>query len=137
MLVMQAHVLDAIFGECARRARLNMGEYLQTSELYLRLALKAQSQCRATWETLANIKNPPPVALIRQANIANGPQQVNNAPAGVPAAPLARAGNSTSQSNELLEHSAGQRLDNGTTLAATRADSAMATVGALDGADDK
>jgi hypothetical protein len=37
------------------------------------LALKAQSQCRATLETLAAIKNPQPVAFVRQANIAHGP----------------------------------------------------------------
>jgi len=46
----------------------------------MRLALRAQSQCRATLETLAVIKNPTTVAYVRQANIANGPQQVNNAP---------------------------------------------------------
>jgi len=54
----QAHTLDAIFGSCARRAALNMGTYLNTAETYLRLGLKAQSQCRTTLETLANIKNP-------------------------------------------------------------------------------
>ena len=43
----------------------------------MRLALKAQGQCRATLETLATIKNPP-VVFARQANIAQGPQQVNN-----------------------------------------------------------
>jgi hypothetical protein len=43
----------------------------------MRLALKAQSQCRATLEALANIKNPP-VVIARQANFAAGPQQVNN-----------------------------------------------------------
>ena len=48
---------------------------------YLRLALKAQSQCRATLATLAAVKNPQPVAFVRQANIAHGPQQVNNAAA--------------------------------------------------------
>jgi hypothetical protein len=46
-------------------------------ETYLRLALKAQSQCRATLETLAAIRNPQPVAFVRQANIAHGPQQLN------------------------------------------------------------
>ena len=40
-------------------------------------------------ETLAVIKNPQPVAFVRQANIANGPQQVNNAPA--PAGRIVRA----------------------------------------------
>jgi len=42
------------------------------------LALKAQSQSRASIESLAQIKNPP-VVYARQANFANGPQQVNNA----------------------------------------------------------
>ena len=44
---------------------------------YLRVALKAQAQCRATLETLAEMKQPPTL-LARQANIAHGPQQVNN-----------------------------------------------------------
>lgn len=76
-LTAQAATLDAIFNEMARRAALNMGEYLDASERYMRLALKAQGQCRATLETLAAIKNPP-VIFAKQANIAHGPQQVNN-----------------------------------------------------------
>ena len=47
---------------------------------YLRLALKAQAQSRATAEALAAIKQGP-VVIARQANIAHGPQQVNNGPA--------------------------------------------------------
>ncbi len=77
LLMVQAHTLDAIFNELARRAALNMEEYLDATDRYLRLGLKAQSQCRATLETLAAIKNPP-VVFARQANIAQGPQQVNN-----------------------------------------------------------
>lgn len=77
-LTAQAAAFDAIFTELARRGALNLGEYLSASETYLRLALKAQSQCRATLETLAEIKNPHPVAFVQQANIAHGPQQVNN-----------------------------------------------------------
>ena len=73
----QAATLDAIFNEMARRAALNMGEYMDATERYMRLALKAQGQCRATLETLAAIKNPP-VIFAKQANIAHGPQQVNN-----------------------------------------------------------
>ncbi len=42
------------------------------------MALKAQSNSRATAEALAAIQNPPTV-FARQANIANGPQQINNA----------------------------------------------------------
>ena len=40
----------------------------------MRIALKAQSQCRATLETLAAVKNLP-VVFARQANIAQGPQR--------------------------------------------------------------
>jgi hypothetical protein len=40
------------------------------------LALKAQSQCRATLETLTTIKSPP-VLFAKQENIAAGPEQVN------------------------------------------------------------
>ena len=76
-LTAQAATLDAIFNEMARRAALNMGEYLDATERYMRLALKAQGQCRATLETLAAIKNPP-VIFAKQANIAHGPQQINN-----------------------------------------------------------
>ena len=74
----QAHTLDLIFNNLTRRAVANMQEgYVPVAETYLRLALKAQSQCRASIESLAQIKNPP-VVYARQANFANGAQQVNN-----------------------------------------------------------
>lgn len=82
MLVVQAHTLDTFFHTLARCAASNMGEYLGACETYLRLALKAQSQCRATIETLATIKNPAPVAFVRQANVAG---DVNN---GIAASPV-------------------------------------------------
>jgi hypothetical protein len=127
LLVAQAHTLDTIFNNLARRAALNMGEYLNAAETYMRLALKAQSQCRATLETLAAIKNPQPVAFVRQANISHGPQQVNNA--GTPE--TTRAGNSENPPNKVLEHQHGERLDFGTAGTASGADSAMETVGAI------
>lgn len=123
LLTTQAHTLDAIFNELARRAALNMGEHINAMDRYLRLALKAQSQCRATLETLATIKNPP-VIYAKQANIANGPQQINN---GILPAPV--GGETTIEQNKLLEHEYGQRLDTGTQGAAIGADSAMATLG--------
>ena len=101
MLMAQSAALNAIFTELARRAALNMGEYLQAAETYLRLALKAQAQCRATLQTLAEIKNPHPVAFVKQANIANGPQQVNNRVRVVGDVP-ARAEDLVAGSNELL-----------------------------------
>ena len=62
----------------ARRAAVSVGDYINATEVYLRLALEAQTQCRATIQTLFEIKNPQPVAFVRQENIANRPQQVNN-----------------------------------------------------------
>ena len=117
ILVAQAEALSAIFVELARRSALNMGEYIEASEKYMRLALKAQVQCRATIETLADLKNPP-LVIARQANISTGPQQVNNG-----AAPRAEV--SSNQPNELLEHSHEQRLDLGATAAPIRSDPAL------------
>lgn len=129
MLTAQAAALNAMFLELARRSGANMGEYIQAAETYMRLALKAQAQCRATLETLANIKNPP-VVYARQANIANGPQQVNN---GVGAS---HARNQASSPNELLETEHGKRLDPRTAGAAIGSDPALEAVGAIDGAAD-
>ena len=78
MLVAQTIALNAVFSDMAWRAAENIGEYLPATEIYLRLAFKAQAQFRATIEALAEIKNPRPVAFVKQANIAQGPQQVNN-----------------------------------------------------------
>ena len=105
ILVAQASALNSIFTELARRAGANMGEYIGAMESYLRLALKAQAQCRATIETLADMKNPP-LVIARQANISNGPQQVNN---GQPP----RVVDSATSPNELLEHQVEPRMDLG------------------------
>jgi hypothetical protein len=124
MLVAQAATLNALFVELTRRSGVNMGEYLDAADRYMRLALKAQAQCRATLETLATIKNPP-VVYARQANIAAGPQQVNNGVAPPP------AGENQNRPNKLLEER--HELDGGTASPATRGDPALATLGAGDG----
>ena len=121
MLTAQAHSLDTIFTLLAQRAA--GAEHLPQLEVNLRLALKAQSQSRATWETLAAIKNPP-VIFAKQANFANGHQQVNN---GTPET-LARVGNET-RPTKLLENDHVERLDTRATGAAIGADPVMATVG--------
>ncbi len=127
MLFSQANALQSIFTSLARRA-VNQ-EYLKQYQCYMAIALKAQNQCRMTLETLSLIKNPPVFA--RQANIAHGPQQVNN---GMP--PLApsppRAENSQIAQNELLEVTHGERLDTATAGTAGTSDTAMATVETLD-----
>ena len=114
MLTAQAHTLDAIFNNLARRA-IN-AEYMDNLDRYLKLALRAQSQCRATWETLATIKNPPVMGYVRQANIAHGHQQVNNFP------------EKEKPPNELLEKTDGERLDIGAPSEAISGDQTLETV---------
>ena len=128
-LVAQANTLDAIFNDLARRAALNMGEYLGATETYLRLALKAQSQCRATLETLAAIKNPP-VIYARQANVTTGPQQVNN---GV--ITPTRAGEDESKPNKQSEATHELLQDTRASSAAIGSNPALATVGEVDRAE--
>lgn len=120
MLTAQAVALDAIFSELARRSAQNMGTYLDATERYLRLALKAQSQCRATLETIATIKNPP-IVIARQANFnQGGQQQINNGSTTSGTAP--RAGEQLNEPNKLLEDLTHERetLDFGTTAATRR-----------------
>ncbi|MFZ3040681.1 MAG: hypothetical protein WA108_02645 [Thiobacillus sp.] len=134
MLMNQATALQSLF---ARLAERGMGcDQVPGFESNMRMALRAQSQCRATLETLAAIKNPP-IVYAKQANIAHGPQQVNN---GVPASPThthARE-EKTIQSNELLTDGVahGPTLDTRGTAAAGGADKGLATVGSLDRAKD-
>lgn len=125
MLVSQAYALQAIFVNFSRRA-LNQ-DYQKNLESIFRMALRAQNQCRMTLETLANIKNTPAV-YARQANIANGPQQVNNV---IPADSHAR-GEKSNPSNELLEHQNGEWLDTGTAGATSCVNTEMAAVGKPD-----
>lgn len=132
MLYGQAQALQSIFMNLARRATKQ--EYLKQWEAYLRMALKAQNQCRMTLETLAAIKNPP-VVIARQANINNGgQQQVNNgSTSAVDAAAHehTHAANPTTEKTELLEAKHGQRLDTRATGATSGTDPHMETVGAV------
>lgn len=132
MLVAQAIALNSIFAEMARRSALNMGDYLDATDRYMRLALKAQGQCRATLETLAAIKNPP-VVFARQANIAHGPQQVNNgvAPGRTQGAPAHAHEQTGIKSNELLGIEDGKRLDAGAQGTAGLANPKLAAVGTV------
>ena len=76
MLSAQAHTLDAIFNQLAARAA--DAQYLPQLEALLKLALRAQSQARSTWEAVSAIQHPPLAGYINQANIAGGHQQINN-----------------------------------------------------------
>lgn len=139
MLVAQAHSLDALFANLSKRAHANIeAGFLGATEAYLRLALRAQNQCRSTLETLSAIKNPP-VVFAKQMNVANGPQQVNNGIASNPP-PVAKdiprtLENETKQNelgerhHELLENSGASRLTG-------RAVQEPQTVGAIHRAED-
>ena len=106
----------------------------------MRLALKAQSQCRATVETLATIKNPP-VVYAKQANFANGHQQVNNsrgfadAPTGAPPA----HGKTEIEPTKLLdgEQHGSTDLDAGTAATPARSDSTLETVAEVNRSDEQ
>ena len=75
MLTAQAYSLQSIFSMLAHKATLqNDPSHMETC---LRLAFKAQSQCRKTLEALSNLKKPSTI-YAKQANIAHGHQQVNN-----------------------------------------------------------
>jgi hypothetical protein len=51
---------------------------MSNMEPLLKLAMRAQGQCRATVKTLAQIKYLQALVITRQTNIAHGHQQVNN-----------------------------------------------------------
>ena len=134
MLSSQASALNTIFGELNRRAAMNLGAYPDAFERYMRLALRAQGQCRATLETLAAIKNPP-LVYARQANINNGgQQQVNNAAGRAAPAPATKT---ISDPNGLLEASSGTWLDVGTTGSTVRGDPQMAPMGSVNRPEDR
>lgn len=116
MLAAQAHTLDTIFNHLARRAALDLGEYLDATDTCMRLALRAQSQFRVTLETLAAVQNPPLVRSVRQANAANGPRQVNNGPAP------SRARTADTPQYGLLDATDGERPDIGAAGSGGRGD---------------
>jgi hypothetical protein len=118
MYLSQAIALESMFASLARRAKVQ--DKLLQYETHMRLALKAQNQCRATLQALVQLKQPTNTQFIKQANIAQGHQQVNN---------LAEK-NITPQ-NELLKDSHAQ-LDNGRTEAPKRIDSSLEALESID-----
>lgn len=141
MLMAQAMSLEAIFNRFAELAAMNI-EKLSVAEGLMRMALKAQGQCTQTLRVLGELKNPrAPATFVKQANIANGPQQVNNGPIALGEAAHAHTEKETPiQTNELLaddreaQHAA--TLDTGATSRAGREDPRLETVGAVHGSHD-
>lgn len=75
LLVSQAITLDCMFTEFSRRSALNMGEFVNAAERYGRLALKAQSNCRATLEALAKL-HLPHEQVVRHVHVNEGGKAV-------------------------------------------------------------
>jgi len=122
MLTAQAHTLDALFTSLANTAL--QAKSLDKLETYMRLALKAQNQSRATLQTLGELKAPKQIAFVKQQNIGNQ-VQVNN---GLPEQP-ARTRQTKKTQNKLLEVDHGQRLDTRATGTTGRNDSELEAVG--------
>jgi hypothetical protein len=132
MLVSQATALQTMFTSLARRA--SHQEQLKHYGVFMGLALKAQAQSRATISALVDLKFPRQATFVKQANIAHGPQQVNNgAGPGEGFRTSARAHTHAEETKpehpELLEHHHGERLDTRETSATSRDDPIMEAVG--------
>ena len=134
MLISQATALQTIFTSLARRAQDQ--QYQKNLESFLGLALKAQAQSRATISALVDLKYPRQATFVKQANITNGPQQVNNGAAANPnpeqsAQAPTHAEKSKPEQNKLLEANHGQpgkRMDTRAAQTAERSYKAVETV---------
>lgn len=135
MLVGQAVALQTMAASLANRAQLQQGQ--RNLEAFLGLALKAQAQSRATISALVDLKFPRQVAYVKQTNVANGPQQVNN---GVPltgsfdsTGPARAHGEAPiSAQSKLLEEANGEWLDTRAQGPAGRTDQVLEAVGKSD-----
>lgn len=122
MLFSQAFALNMAFNSLATRATRQQD--VSTMQMLMNLSLKAQNQSRATIDSLIKLKQPSSTQFIKQANIAQGHQQVNN---------LAEK-NITPQ-NELLKGSYA-KLDNGTTPTTKGIDKTLEALGKINGGKD-
>ena len=124
MLIAQAQALQTMFVSHGREAagKTQLNQYTA----FMNLALKAQSQSRATIQALVELKYPKQATFVKQANIAHGHQQVNN---GTNMHKPAHAKENTNQPNELLEVNNGsEKMDSRATQTAIPKNKAMAAV---------
>lgn len=126
-LAVHVVTLNTIFNTLTLRSAHSMGNSLKFTETYMRLALKAQAQCARTVEILAEMKNPP-IVFAKQANIAQGHQQINNGNQYP-----THAGKTKILSNELLSEDNHAPLDTRGTIEASGIDKELAAVETIDG----
>lgn len=128
MLMNQASALQSLFVHMVEKARWQ--EHMPSYEGFMRMALRAQSQSRATLETLSAIKNPP-VVYAKQANVTTGPQQINNCADGA-----SRTREIKTEQTQLLEKTDGERLDGRTKAKTGKGNPEVETLGTLNRAKD-
>lgn len=75
LFMAQALSLDSIFTEYARIALVNVSSNLEASERYMRLAIKAQSNSRATLDALSKLHQPRE-QTVRHVHVNEGGQAV-------------------------------------------------------------
>ena len=132
MLISQATALQTVFTSLVCRAQVQTQQ--RHLEAFMGLAFKAQAQSRATISALVDLKNPRQATFVKQANIANGPQQVNNRAGADGSAHVhghAHAEKSAPEQNKLLEADHGQpggRMDTRAAQAAKQGNQAVETM---------
>jgi len=129
-LTAQIVSLNTIFNTLILRFAHSLGNSLKSAETYMRLALKAQAQCARTAEILATIKNPP-IVYAKQANIAQGHQQINNGNQSA-----THAGKTINSANELLSEDSNAPLDTRGTVETSGANQELAAVETVDRSKD-
>lgn len=122
-LAAQAVTLGTVYNELMQRALTS--ESWKSIETFMKLALKAQSQARCTWETISKIQNPPLAGYVAQQNVGYN-QQVNNG----------HAREIKNAPNELLEAQDDERLDTRATSTTGEVDQELETLGKIDRPND-
>ena len=137
-MVSQATALQTVFTSLVCRAQVQTQQ--RHLEAFMGLAFKAQAQSRATISALVELKYPRQATFVKQANIAHGPQQVNNTGtqnSGTQQSTQnsnqgnkhAHADKTETEQNKLLEADHGNYMDTRAQGAASRINPHMATVG--------
>lgn len=128
MLLSQATALQSLFARLSEKA-FSAKDISQFND-FMRVALRAQNQCRATIETLSTIKNPP-IVYARQANVTTGPQQINNG------GPSSHAREIQNPSIQLSAEDNELRTNSGTPALTSRINQEVETMGKIHRPQDK
>lgn len=130
-LVAQAAALNGMFVDLARRGQASLGRPGTAAERHLRLALKAQNQCRATLDKLADIASRPSKTHDQRPPITRIVREIVYPP-------IRRSGdgaegeNAKNTRNELIDGAGDEGLDGGAAGGVFHKDPDAETVGAFD-----